>query len=285
MNQRIVGVLGGSGLYDVEGLEVVSEHRVETPFGAPSDVIVEAARGDTRYLFLPRHGRGHRIPPHQLNARANVHALKSLGAEQVVAISAVGSLREDYCPGDAVLVDQFIDRTRSGPHTFFEDGIVAHVEFAEPTDRALTDAVDAAAKTTPLKVHRGGTYVCIDGPQFSTRAESRLYRSWGADVIGMTALPEARLSREAQLPFSLFALVTDYDAWKDDVAAVSTDAVLAVLARNVTAARQMLAALQPPDPSKSPATRALAHAVMTHSNSISEGARARVATLLPRGAR
>jgi 5'-methylthioadenosine phosphorylase len=280
---RILGIIGGSGLYEMGGLEGLEETQVDTPFGAPSDAIVSGRLGDTRLLFLPRHGRGHRIPPHRVNYRANVLALKMLGAEQVVSVSAVGSMREDVHPGDLVLVDQFIDRTRSRPSTFFDDdGVVAHVELAEPVDAALMDALHRACTAVGARVHRGGTYVCIEGPQFSTRAESELYRSWGVSVIGMTNLPEARLAREAELPYATMALVTDYDCWHQTEQAVSVEAVLAVMHKNVATAQAVLRELAKdlPDPSASPASKALAHAILTAPDRITPEARARLAPLL-----
>jgi 5'-methylthioadenosine phosphorylase len=280
---RILGIIGGSGLYEMGGLEGLEETQVDTPFGAPSDAIVSGRLGDTRLLFLPRHGRGHRIPPHRVNYRANVLALKMLGAEQVVSVSAVGSMREDVHPGDLVLVDQFIDRTRSRPSTFFDDdGVVAHVELAEPVDAALMDALHRACTAVGARVHRGGTYVCIEGPQFSTRAESELYRSWGVSVIGMTNLPEARLAREAELPYATMALVTDYDCWHQTEQAVSVEAVLAVMHKNVATAQAVLRELAKdlPDPSTRPASSALAHAILTAPDRITPEARARLAPLL-----
>lgn len=285
MSKRTVGVIGGSGLYALEGLEGVEEHAVETTFGSPSDAVISGTLGDTRLLFLPRHGRGHRIPPHQINYRANLLALKQLGAEQIISVSAVGSMKETIQPGDMVIVDQFIDRTRSRPSTFFEDvGVVAHVEFAEPVDAALAEALYRASVETGARVHRGGTYVCIEGPQFSTKAESNLYRSWGVSVVGMTNLPEARLAREAELPYATLALATDYDCWHDSHAAVSVEGVLEVMRKNIATAKAILAAVAPilPDPSKSPATRALQHAIMTSPDRISEQARAKLAPLIGR---
>ncbi len=285
MSKRTVGVIGGSGLYALEGLAQVEEHRVETTFGAPSDAVVSGVLGDTRLLFLPRHGRGHRIPPHQINYRANILALKQLGAEQILSVSAVGSMKESIRPGDMVIVDQFIDRTRNRPSTFFEDlGVVAHVEFAEPVDAALAEALYRATVETGARVHRGGTYVCIEGPQFSTRAESHLYRSWGVSVVGMTNLPEARLAREAELPYATLALATDYDCWHDGHASVSVEGVLEVMRKNIAAAKAIVAAVAPilPDPSKSPATRALQHAILTGPEHISEQARAKLAPLIGR---
>jgi len=217
---RVLGVIGGSGLYDMPGLErrrELPESTTDLGFGAPSDAIIEGFLGETRLLFLPRHGRDHRHPPHRVNYRANLLALKAAGAEQIVSVSAVGSLAEEMHPGDIVLVDQFIDRTRNRPSTYFEDaGVVAHVGFSDPIDAALSQALHAATLKTGAKAHRGGTYVCIEGPQFSTRAESNLYRSWGAHVVGMTNLPEARLARECELPYATVGLVTDYDCWKVD---------------------------------------------------------------------
>jgi 5'-methylthioadenosine phosphorylase len=283
MAGRTVGVLGGSGLYDLPALTERREHRIDTTFGEPSDAIREGMLGETRMLFLPRHGRGHRMAPHEINYRANILALKQLGAEQIVSISAVGSLREDLPPGDAVVVDQFIDRTRMRPSTFFEGlGIVAHVSFADPVDAALSSALAKAARHAGARVHRGGTYVCIEGPQFSTRAESRLYQSWGASVIGMTNLPEARLAREAQLPYATLALVTDYDAWRETEEGVTVADVVAVLDRNVDLARRTLAALSGhvPDPSASPATRALEHAILTAPGAITPEARNKLAHIL-----
>lgn len=288
MATRTVGVIGGSGLYAMEGLQDVQEHVVETTFGSPSDAVVSGTLahtgGETRLLFLPRHGRGHRVPPHQINYRANLLALKELGAQQVISVSAVGSMKESIQPGDMVVVDQFIDRTRTRPSTFFEDGVVAHVEFADPVDAGIAEALYRASVDVGARVHKGGTYVCIEGPQFSTRAESRLYRSWGVDVIGMTNLPEARLAREAELPYATLALATDYDCWHVSEESVTVEAVIAVMKQNIATARKIVAAALPllPDPAKSPACTALEHAVMTDPAKIPEAARARLAPLLRR---
>src|SRR5688572_21300042 len=283
MAKRVVGVIGGSGLYEMEGLERVEEIRVSTAFGDPSDVVVAGHLGETRMLFLPRHGRGHRVPPHRINYRANVLALKQLGAEQIVSVSAVGSMKENIHPGDIVLVDQFIDRTRSRPSTFFEDdGVVVHVEFAEPIDGALQQALLRAAREVGATVHAGGTYVCIDGPQFSTRAESLLYRSWGVEVIGMTNLPEAKLAREAELPYATIALATDYDCWHQTHASVTVDAVIAVLLANVKTAKAILRAVagQLPDPAQSKASSALKHAILTQPDKIPAAAREKLRPLI-----
>lgn len=280
---RTIGVIGGSGLYAIDGLENVEKHRVETTFGEPSDEVVSGMLDDTRLLFLPRHGVGHRFAPHQINYRANLLALKQLGAEMVISVSAVGSMKEKIEPGDMVVVDQFIDRTRSRPSTYFEDlGVVAHVEFAQPVDAALADALYRACVEVGAKVHRGGTYVCIEGPQFSTRAESNLYRSWGVDVIGMTNLPEARLAREAELPYATLALATDYDCWHQGHESVTVEAVIAVMKKNIAIAKAVIKAVAPmaPDPSGCPARGAMKHAVMTAPERISAEARTKLAPLI-----
>jgi len=282
-NERTLGVIGGSGLYQMEGLEDVEEITVPTTFGDPSDAVVSGRLDGVRMLFLPRHGRGHRLPPHQVNYRANLLALKQLGAEQVVSISAVGSMKESMHPGDFVMVDQFVDRTRRRPNTFFEDvGVVAHVELADPVDAALSSALYQAAVDVGVRAHRGGTYVCIEGPQFSTRAESNLYRSWNVDVIGMTNLPEARLAREAELPYATVAMVTDYDCWHQTETSVNVRSVLEILAENVANAQSLLRALVPriPDPEGSPARNALAHAILTPPSAITPEARAKLEPLI-----
>ncbi len=261
----VLAVIGGSGLYDIPGLTAVEEVRVDTPFGPPSDVIIRGRLNDTVLLFLPRHGRGHRIPPHLIDFRANVCALKLLGATHLLSVSAVGSMKEEIAPGDFVVVDQFIDLTKGRLSTFFGDGLVGHVAFADPVCDQLSMAVASAATRAGARVHAGGTYVCIEGPQFSTRAESLLYRSWGVSVIGMTAMPEAKLAREAELPYALLALATDYDCWHQSEEDVTVEAVIKVLAENVANARRTIGELAPtlPDPSTSRATGALASALMT----------------------
>jgi 5'-methylthioadenosine phosphorylase len=279
---RSLAVIGGSGIYEVPGLEGAEELRVETPFGAPSDVIVRGRIGETTLLFLPRHGRGHRWAPHEINYRANLCALKKLGAEQVVSLSAVGSMREEIHPGDVVVVDQFIDLTKRRLSTFFDDGIAAHVGFSDPVDPALARALAGAARNAGARVIEGGTYVCMEGPQFSTRAESVLYRSWGVSVIGMTAMPEAKLAREAELPYASMALATDYDCWHETEAAVSIDSVLAVVKQNSALAKRTVVELATslPDPSQSPAARALDGAIITAPGAISPEARTRLAWLI-----
>jgi 5'-methylthioadenosine phosphorylase len=266
----VLAIIGGSGLYDIPGLTDVAEVRVETPFGPPSDAIVRGRLKETTLLFLPRHARGHRIPPHRIDARANICALKKLGATHVVSISAVGSMKEGIAPGDFVVVDQFIDLTKGRVSTFFGDGLVGHVAFADPICADLATALGSAAERAGAKVHRGGTYVCIEGPQFSTRAESQLYRSWGVSVIGMTAMPEAKLAREAELPYALLALATDYDCWHQAEEDVTVEAVLKVMGENVARARRAVGeiATSLPDPRTSRATGALASALMTSRDTI-----------------
>ncbi|MCC6213423.1 MAG: S-methyl-5'-thioadenosine phosphorylase [Polyangiaceae bacterium] len=282
--REILGVIGGSGIYDIPGLERLGEERVETPWGPPSDAIARGRIGDQELLFLPRHGRGHRIAPHEIDARANVCALKKLGATAIVSLSAVGSMKEAIHPGDVVVVDQYIDLTKRRPSTFFEGGVVAHVSFAEPTCQLLSSALAAAARRAGATVHQGGTYVCMEGPQFSTRAESLLYRSWGVDVIGMTAMPEAKLAREAELPYATLALATDYDCWHEEEQPVTVEAVLAIVHANAERARATVRELAGavPDLSASPARSALASAVMTAADARAPAALARLDWLLAR---
>jgi 5'-methylthioadenosine phosphorylase len=283
----VLAVLGGSGLYEMGWLDDVEEVSVSTPFGLPSDVVLRGRvkGGDTTVLFLPRHGRGHRFSPSTINYRANLCALKMLGATHVLSVSAVGSMREEIAPGDLIVVDQFIDLTKRRASTFFDDGVVAHVTFADPVCPIMASAVYEAARATcgtSTRVHRGGTYVCIEGPQFSTRAESLVYRSWGVHVIGMTNMPEAKLAREAELPYATLALSTDYDCWHASEEAVSVEAVIAVLNRNVVHARDVAKTLAQalPDVSESPARFALRDAVMTSPGAISPDAQARLEWLL-----
>jgi len=281
--QRTLGIIGGSGLYELERLTDVEKLETTTPFGAPSDAMIAGTIGRTRLLFLPRHGRGHRIAPHRINYRANVLALKMAGAEQILSVSAVGSMKEDIHPGDMIIVDQFIDRTRHSIDTFFDDdGVVAHVEFAKPIDAQLASSLAGAAKRAGATVHEGGVYLCMEGPQFSTRAESDLYRSWGASVIGMTNLPEARLAREAELPYATLAMATDYDCWREGHDAVTVDAVIAVMQGNVAKAKEIIVELAEtvPDPTGRPATSALAGAIITNPSSISAAARDKLRPLL-----
>jgi 5'-methylthioadenosine phosphorylase len=282
---RTLGIIGGSGLYELDGLTDVEQVTLNTPFGQPSDAIARGKLGSATLLFLPRHGRGHRYAPHRINYRANVFALKQLGAQQLLSVSAVGSLKETVHPGDFVLVDQFIDRTRARASTFFDDfELVAHVGFGEPVDRALLEATYTAAEEVGVPLHLGGSYVCMEGPQFSTRAESELYRSWGASVIGMTNLPEAKLAREAELPYASLAMVTDYDCWHQSEEAVSVEAVIRVLQQNVRKAQAVIRALSNrlPDPSQSPAANALKDAILTAPDHITKATRVALAPLIGR---
>jgi 5'-methylthioadenosine phosphorylase len=238
-----LGIVGGSGLYELPGLEDRKEVSLDTPWGVPSDSLVTGRLGKIELVFLPRHGRGHRLTPSTVPYRANIAALKMLGCTDVLSISACGSLQEQYAPGHIVAVDQFIDRTFAREKTFFGPGMVAHVSMAEPVSARLSglaaDAVEAAGGT----VHRGGTYLCMEGPQFSTLAESRLYRQWGCDVIGMTNMPEAKLAREAELPYATLAMVTDYDCWRAGTDAVTVTNVMEVMAENTALARKAIAHL------------------------------------------
>ena len=235
-----IGIIGGSGLYDIEGLRDVKQVAVQTPFGRPSDDIMMGEVNGVRVAFLSRHGRGHRLSPSEINYRANIYALKSIGVRRVISVSAVGSMKESVKPGDVVLPDQFIDLTKRRSSTFFEGGAVAHVAFGEPVCASLASSLLNAARSVGATVHEGGTYVCIEGPQFSTKAESRLYRAWGVSVIGMTNLPEAKLAREAELCYATVALATDYDCWHETEEAVTVEAILTTLRRNVALAKKLL---------------------------------------------
>ncbi len=241
----VIGVIGGSGLYDIEGLEDLRRERVDTPFGAPSDELVIGTLDGQKTVFLPRHGRGHTLSPSALNFRANIDALKRVGVTEIISLSAVGSLREDLAPGDFVIVDQFIDRTFAREKSFFGEGCVAHVSMADPVCSRLGDAIETVAAASGVAVKRGGVYLVMEGPQFSTRAESLLYRSWGCDVIGMTNMPEAKLAREAEICYATVAMVTDFDCWHDDHDAVTVDAIIRVLTANAGKARTLVRALAP----------------------------------------
>jgi 5'-methylthioadenosine phosphorylase len=239
----VLGVIGGSGLYEVDGLQ---DHRwvtVQTPWGAPSDQLLTGTLGGVKLVFLPRHGRGHRISPTDLNFRANIHALKSLGCTDILSVSAVGSLREDLHPGMFVVVDQFIDRTFAREKSFFGEGLVAHVSMAHPVCPRLSSLAGEAARAAGAQVVEGGTYIVMEGPQFSTKAESELYRSWGCHVIGMTNMPEAKLAREAELPYASVAMVTDYDCWHEDHDHVDVAQIIACLMDNAAKAKNLIGAL------------------------------------------
>jgi 5'-methylthioadenosine phosphorylase len=234
------GIIGGSGLYDIDGIEVIDRLKIETPYGAPSDDLLLARFHDQEIIFLPRHGKGHLIPPHQINYRANIYAMKLAGAGRIISISAVGSLREDIHPGDFVLVDQFVDHTHGRPSTFFDGPVVAHVSMADPVCENLRLSLLNACQASGIQCHDRGTYIVMQGPQFSSRAESELYRSWGMDVIGMTNLHEAKLAREAEICYATVAMSTDYDCWHMEEEDVSVASVIEVMQANVAKAQTML---------------------------------------------
>ena len=261
-----IGIIGGSGLYQMEQLRDAIEQKIETPFGAPSDALIGGNISGRQVYFLPRHGRGHRILPHELNHRANIYALRSLNVRWIIAVTAVGSLQEKYKPRDILFPSQFYDRTSlRASHTFFGEGIVAHVSFAEPISLQLRNLLAESAKTAGVTVHNGGTYVNMDGPAFSTRAESELNRRHGFDVIGMTNLPEAKLAREAEIALATMAMITDYDCWKIDEEHVTADAVIAHLTANAAAAKKVIARAIPHIPAEAnwPEHRALDSALVT----------------------
>ncbi|MBU2536444.1 MAG: S-methyl-5'-thioadenosine phosphorylase [Chloroflexi bacterium] len=235
-----IAVIGGSGLYDIEGMENIEEVDINTPFGKPSDKIVVGKLEGIGVAFLPRHGRGHRILPTEVPYRANIYALKSIGVERIIGINSVGSLKEDFKPSDLLIPDQLIDRTRGRVSTFFGEGIAAHISFGEPFCPSLSQLVYGAAKDAGATAHRGGTYVVMEGPAFSTKAESFLYRSWGADVIGMTALPEAKLAREAEICYAVIACITDYDCWRRGHDAVTAEMIIGRLRQNIDTAKRII---------------------------------------------
>ena len=283
-DQALLGIIGGSGVYDIDGLRQARTVALRTPYGDPSDPLLLGEYEGVPLAFVPRHGKGHRYTPSEVPYRANVYALRQLGCQRVLSISAVGSLREQFAPGHFVLVDQFIDRTVARAGSFFGGGIVAHVPLAEPTDAAMRAAVAAAGAGLGLQLHQGGTYLCIEGPQFSTKAESELYRSWGCHVIGMTNATEARLVREAGMSFCTIAMVTDYDCWHPEHDAVTVEQVIAIAKANAERVRELvrravprLAALGP-----SPWRDVLRGAVMTAPGAIPAAARERTAALFAR---
>ncbi len=282
MQKAEIGIIGGSGLYAMPGLTNVREDRVETPFGDPSDAFVLGDLDGRSVAFLARHGRGHRILPSELNFRANIHAMKQLGVERILSVSAVGSLKEEHKPTDFVIPDQFIDRTFARVGTFFGDGIVGHVAFGDPVCATVRSAFEKACAEVGVVGTNGGTYVCIEGPQFSTRAESNLYRSWGADVIGMTNLQEAKLAREAEICYATLAMVTDYDCWREGHDDVTVDQVVAVLHQNADngtkVVRAAIAAL--PAERTCACASALQYAILTDRKAIPEEAKQRLSLLL-----
>jgi 5'-methylthioadenosine phosphorylase len=280
--ETVVGVIGGSGLYQIEGLQGVREVELSTPFGAPSDAFVSGVLDGVRMVFLPRHGRGHRIAPSEINFRANIWGLKLLGVTRILSVSAVGSMREEIAPGDFVVVDQFFDRTRHRPDTFFGEGCVAHVMFADPVCGELRGALLESGRKLGLRLHERGTYLNMEGPQFSTRAESRIYRQWGVDVIGMTNLQEAKLAREAEICYATVAMATDYDCWREGHEDVTVEAILAVMNANVGNARKLIRASAPRIAGARACAcgSALRSAIMTAPERIPAATRERLALLL-----
>ncbi|HTO87720.1 MAG TPA: S-methyl-5'-thioadenosine phosphorylase [Thermoanaerobaculia bacterium] len=282
--RRRIGLLGGSGVYDLSGLEDPREQVLDTPFGKPSGPYVTGRVDGVPVAFLSRHGQGHRLTPSEINYRANVCGFKMLGCDALLSASAVGSLKEEHAPRQAVIPDQFIDRTRKRVDTFFGDGVVGHVSFAHPVCPTAAGALDAAARASGLAVRLGGTYLCMEGPAFSTRAESLLYRSWGADVIGMTNLTEAKLAREAEICYASLGLVTDYDAWRDATEPVTVETILAILRENAAAARRALReAVGRMNPERDCRCRdAMRDAVLTDRDAISREARRRLEPIVGR---
>jgi len=278
----ILGVIGGSGLYGMEDLKNVRQVVVRTPFGDPSDALVVGELEGRTVAFLPRHGRGHRIGPSQINYRANVYAMKKIGVDALLSISAVGSMKEGIRPGDVVVVDQFFDNTKFRENTFFSDGVAGHVAFADPVCPVLSGIAAEAARKVVRRVRRRGTYLCIEGPAFSTRAESNIYRKWGVDVIGMTNMPEAKLAREAELCYAALALATDYDCWHDSEEDVSVEAILAILKRNAENSRKIVreVAKRLPLSGECRCGEALKYAVITERKAIPAAARKRLSLLL-----
>ncbi len=282
MPQAEIGIIGGSGLYSMPGLTKIKEIRLRTPFGQPSDPYVLGTLEGRKVAFLARHGRGHRILPTELNFRANIYGFKHLGVERIVSVSAVGSLKEEHKPMEFVIPDQFFDRTRHRVDTFFGNGIVAHISFADPICPELARVLETACKKAGVVGKRGGTYLCMEGPQFSTKAESNVYRSWGMDVIGMTNLQEAKLAREAEICYSTAAMVTDYDCWHPGHDSVTVDQVVSVLMKNAENAcamvRETVAAM--PKTRSCKCGSALAHAIQTDRKAIPAAARKRLGLLL-----
>lgn len=283
MANHCIGVIGGSGLYELEELTEVARIRIETPFGDPSDEFVTGVLGGVKMVFLPRHGRGHRLLPSEVNYRANVYGMKKLGVTHLISVSAVGSMKEEIAPGHIVIPDQFIDRTNSSRcNTFFGNGIVAHVQFADPVCRDLSGVLYEAAVAAGATVHRGGTYICMEGPAFSTRAESNMYRTFGASVIGMTNIPEAKLAREAEICYGVIALATDYDCWHDSHDDVCVEAILEIIRQNVAAAARIIknsVSLVSPN-RECPCSSALQYAIITDKTVIPSETRNRLDAII-----
>jgi len=275
MTEKVVGVIGGSGLYEMEGLEEVQATSLKTPFGDPSDSFIVGRLEGVKVAFLPRHGKGHRIQPSSLNFRANIYGMKMLGVQWIIGVSAVGSMKESIHPGDMVIPNQFIDQTKGRPNTFFGDGIVGHISFADPVCPVLSQILFQAGKEVGATAQKDGTYLCIEGPQFSTRAESRLYRSWGVDIVGMTNLPEAKLAREAEICYATIAFVTDYDCWYEEAGEVSVREILRILAESTKTAKSAIrhAVKQLPEKRECLCSTALKYAFVTGKKYISQKAK------------
>jgi len=283
MSQPAIGVIGGSGLYDIEGLTDVQEVRLETPFGTPSDAFITGTLEGAKMVFLPRHGRGHRLLPSEVPFRANIWGMKKLGVERIISVSAVGSMKEEIVPGHIVIPDQFFDRTAGQRNvTFFGQGVVGHVQFADPVCADLSQVLCESAQQVGATTHMGGTYICIEGPNFSTRAESKIYRSWGVDVIGMTNISEARLAREAEICYGTIALATDYDCWHEEHDDVSVEAVLAIIQQNVATAKNIIkeAVRRLVAARGCKCGEALKYAIMTHRELIPVTARERLDVIM-----
>jgi len=282
LSQAEIGIIGGSGLYNLPGIERVREVRVATPFGKPSDAYILGNLEGRKVAFLSRHGRGHILLPSELNSRANIYGFKKLGVERIISVSAVGSLQEDYRPMDMALPAQFFDRTRQRASTFFGGGVVAHISFDAPVCPTVVDVLAGACKDVGVRCHTGGTYLCMEGPAFSTQAESNVYRSWGMDLIGMTSLPEAKLAREAEICYATLAMVTDYDCWHPQHDAVTVNMILEYLAHNVENSQKILlkAIRSMPQQRNCKCASALAHAILTDRRRISPRARKKLSLLV-----
>ncbi|HVY54862.1 MAG TPA: S-methyl-5'-thioadenosine phosphorylase [Thermodesulfobacteriota bacterium] len=281
---KTVGIIGGSGLYALEGITEVETVSVDTPWGKPSDDPVIGELGDVKLIFLPRHGKGHKLMPSEINYRANIFAMKMLGAERIISVSAVGSMREEIKPGHVVIPSQFYDHTKSRSSTFFGNGIAAHVSMADPVCPVLSEALYGAAAASGATVHRDATYICMEGPQFSSRAESNIYRKWGVDVIGMTNMPEAKLAREAEICYSTLALSTDYDCWHEHHGDVTVDDIIQTLMSNVALARKIIvnALSLISDARDCPCPRSLENAIITSRDAITPEVKERLGILIKR---
>ncbi len=279
---KTVGVIGGSGLYDMEGLKAIESLSLETPWGEPSDEFFIGEISETRLIFLPRHGRGHKLMPSEINFRANIYGMKKLGVDSIISISAVGSMREDIEPGHVVIPSQFFDHTKRRASTFFGESIVVHVSMADPVCYVLSGILYEASKRAGATVHKGGTYICIEGPQFSSRAESNIYRQWGIDIIGMTCMPEAKLAREAEICYATLALASDYDCWHKEHAAVEVDDIIEILTKNVELAKGIIKDVVSviPDKRNCSCESALRDAIITSREAISEEAKKKLGIII-----